>query len=49
MSRWWAKKALPAPYHFTYPRQKFLPWGEIKQQQASRYLQQMGLEVMAVT
>jgi DNA helicase II / ATP-dependent DNA helicase PcrA len=29
--------------YFTYPRNKLMPWGESKQQQPSRYLNQMGL------
>jgi len=31
--------------YFSYPRQKVMPWSQIKKQQPSRYLNKMGLEV----
>jgi DNA helicase-2/ATP-dependent DNA helicase PcrA len=34
--------------YLSYPRQKYMPWGEIKPQQASRYLQKMELEIITV-
>jgi len=33
--------------YFTYPRQKMMPWGDSKQQQPSRYLKQMKIDVMS--